>query len=60
MYPKVVARNKYQELNIYVFAEGNNAPAIVAREKPVSMDKAQPLQAIVAHLFLDEWEIVAD
>ena len=57
MYPKAIAKLKGPDIKfIWVFEEGSNAPAVIAKDKPVNRDDARPLQALVSHLELSEWD----
>lgn len=57
MYPKAIAKNKGPDKTfIWVFAEGKNPPATIAETAPVDESNTRPLQALIAHIDLEEWE----
>jgi hypothetical protein len=57
MYPKAIAKNKGPDKTfIWKFADGVNPPATISVDKPTNEDDARPLQALISHLDLDEWE----
>lgn len=56
-YPKAIAKNKGPDKTIiWVFGEGTNPPATISEEKPTNEDDTRPLQALISHLDLDEWD----
>jgi len=60
-YPKLIARNKYDGAGVWVLGEGRNAPAVISVEAPdPETAVTRPLQALVAHLDLGEWQKVTD
>lgn len=62
--PKALARLKNappdKQKYIWVFGDDKNGPACIRTEPPADTKGCKPLQAIVAHLVLDEWEEIGD
>lgn len=57
MYPKAIAKaNGPDERYIWVFGEGTNPRATIAKDKPTDDKDTRPLQALIAHLDLEEWD----
>ena len=55
--PKAIARSlDREEVYIWVWGDEPNAPACISKTAPDSKEGCRPLQALVAHLHLDEWE----